>query len=229
MSDDSFQMLIADLRQGRCASHATIAERLQALLGSSFPEPSSATGPDEDGRCTGCGLEWPDEKETLEPHRCPPGFLQTPDRTLTTRRHSSSDLNHLILDRFEQYRRATAERDASIAALEPLFWMLAGEAMAPGTVIADYLAHRGSLTRGNLRESRRVRVDKCWVRIEPEQPLRSKLVCKCTPLRRHGSELAGEATIEFPIFDDPLAASEAELIASAIRIWSRMKAAEKGC
>jgi hypothetical protein len=29
---------------------------------------------DEDGRCSRCGLEWPDEKETLEPHECPPGF-----------------------------------------------------------------------------------------------------------------------------------------------------------
>ena len=30
---------------------------------------------DEDGHCTRCGLEWPDEKETLEPHECPPGFI----------------------------------------------------------------------------------------------------------------------------------------------------------
>jgi hypothetical protein len=30
---------------------------------------------DEDGHCTVCGLPWPDRMETLEQHRCPPGFL----------------------------------------------------------------------------------------------------------------------------------------------------------
>lgn len=29
---------------------------------------------DEDGLCTRCGLEWEDERDTLEPHECPPGF-----------------------------------------------------------------------------------------------------------------------------------------------------------
>ena len=29
--------------------------------------------PDEDGHCKRCGLAWPDECETLEPHVCPPG------------------------------------------------------------------------------------------------------------------------------------------------------------
>ena len=32
--------------------------------------------PDEDGHCSRCGLPWPDERETLEPHECPPGFLR---------------------------------------------------------------------------------------------------------------------------------------------------------
>jgi hypothetical protein len=31
--------------------------------------------PDGDGACFVCGLAWPDERETLEPHVCPPGFL----------------------------------------------------------------------------------------------------------------------------------------------------------
>ena len=30
--------------------------------------------PDEDGHCQRCGLPWPDERETTEPHECPPGF-----------------------------------------------------------------------------------------------------------------------------------------------------------
>ena len=30
---------------------------------------------DDDGHCTVCGIEWPDERLTLEPHICPPGFL----------------------------------------------------------------------------------------------------------------------------------------------------------
>lgn len=29
---------------------------------------------DPDGHCSRCGLKWPDERETLEPHECPPGF-----------------------------------------------------------------------------------------------------------------------------------------------------------
>lgn len=29
---------------------------------------------DEDGHCAACGLAWPDERETVEPHECPPGF-----------------------------------------------------------------------------------------------------------------------------------------------------------
>lgn len=31
--------------------------------------------PDADGHCRRCGLEWPDESETTEPHECPPGFM----------------------------------------------------------------------------------------------------------------------------------------------------------
>ena len=30
---------------------------------------------DEDGDCSVCGLRWPDPRDTLEPHICPPGFL----------------------------------------------------------------------------------------------------------------------------------------------------------
>jgi protein gp37 len=34
---------------------------------------------DEDGQCSRCGEEWPDEHLTLEPHVCPPGFGPTLD------------------------------------------------------------------------------------------------------------------------------------------------------
>ena len=30
---------------------------------------------ESDGTCNRCGLPWPDERETLEPHECPPGFM----------------------------------------------------------------------------------------------------------------------------------------------------------
>jgi hypothetical protein len=33
---------------------------------------------DADGHCSRCGLKWPDERETLEPHECPPGFTAPP-------------------------------------------------------------------------------------------------------------------------------------------------------
>jgi hypothetical protein len=39
-----------------------------------LPPPSATVGPDDDGDCRRCGLPWPDERETLEPHECPPGF-----------------------------------------------------------------------------------------------------------------------------------------------------------
>ena len=31
---------------------------------------------DADGHCSVCGELWPDRKETLERHKCPPGFLE---------------------------------------------------------------------------------------------------------------------------------------------------------
>ncbi len=66
MSDDGVK---ARLAVGRLRKAA-----LRAL-----PEPQARPDatPDEDGDCTVCGLPWSDEKETLEPHVCPPGFLRT--------------------------------------------------------------------------------------------------------------------------------------------------------
>lgn len=37
------------------------------------PEPVEK---DEDGDCRRCGLPWPDERETTEPHECPQGFRE---------------------------------------------------------------------------------------------------------------------------------------------------------
>jgi protein gp37 len=50
---------------------------LEPLLGPVDLRPHLG-GPDEDGRCLRCGLEWSDERERLEPHECPPGFGPRP-------------------------------------------------------------------------------------------------------------------------------------------------------
>lgn len=61
-----------DLRnytQRRLAQEQRQRERMQAL---NRPHPDARR--DEDGHCTVCGMEWPDEKLTLEKHICPPRF-----------------------------------------------------------------------------------------------------------------------------------------------------------
>lgn len=41
---------------------------------------------DGDGRCSRCGLEWPDIRETEEKHICPPGFWSLKEQEAETKR-----------------------------------------------------------------------------------------------------------------------------------------------
>jgi hypothetical protein len=87
-------------------------------------------------------------------------------------------------------------------AVAPLLMQITGDRFAVGAIIEDYRRNGGKHGSGHLRGSVRVKVIKSWPRVHTSVFTMSTIAVKCIPLRDDGSELKGEAYIEFPIFRD---------------------------